>query len=149
MTGVIWRTTTRIMTWVRDLVQRIRDDQAQVEYSVTGWSRGRITSCVICTVHKKTRSASFFDLTSKPRSLGFSVWTSKLTAPICWFRHQIIATISWFEPQNQAGYSLLVAPQNRREEDGARYTSRSNGLLRLKASRTRVSQFISKLVNAW
>jgi hypothetical protein len=27
---------------------------------------------------------------------------------------KITATVSWFEPQNQVGYGLSVAPQNRR-----------------------------------
>jgi hypothetical protein len=49
-------------------------------------------------------------------------------------------TVFWFEPQNQADDGLLVAPQNRREEIDAGHTSRSSGLLRLKASQTRVSQ---------
>jgi hypothetical protein len=35
-------------------------------------------------------------------------------------------TISWFGPQNQAGYGLLVAPQNRWEgEGGVEHGSRS------------------------
>jgi hypothetical protein len=48
--------------------------------------------------------------------------------------------ISWFGPQNQAGYSLLVVPQNRQEGDGAGHTLRSSGLIRLEASWARVSQ---------
>jgi hypothetical protein len=49
--------------------------------------------------------------------------------------------ISWFVPQNQAGYGLLVAPQNRREdEDGVGHALRYIGLLRVEASRVRVSQ---------
>jgi hypothetical protein len=39
---------------------------------------------------------------------------------------------------------LSVVPQNRREEDGAGHALRSNGLLRLEASRARVSQFCLK-----
>jgi hypothetical protein len=39
------------------------------------------------------------------------------------------------------GYSLLVVPQNRREdEDGVVYTSRSSDLLHVEASQARVSQ---------
>jgi hypothetical protein len=49
--------------------------------------------------------------------------------------------VSWFVPQNQVCYGLLVVPQNRREdEDDAGHASRSSGLLRLKVSRDRVSQ---------
>jgi hypothetical protein len=44
---------------VRDLIQRTRDGQAQVGYSVAGRLRGRVTLCVVCTVHEKTRSVSF------------------------------------------------------------------------------------------
>jgi hypothetical protein len=48
-------------------------------------------------------------LTSKPVVEDFLVWVSK-PAVMVW----------WFEPQNQAGYSLSVATQNRRDdEDGA------------------------------
>jgi hypothetical protein len=49
----------RIMAGVGDLVQRIEDGQAQVGYSVAGQLRDRMTSCVVCTVHVKTRSADF------------------------------------------------------------------------------------------
>jgi hypothetical protein len=37
-------------------------------------------------------------------------------------------------------FGLSVAPQNRRREVGAGHTSRFSGLLRVKASLTRVSQ---------
>jgi hypothetical protein len=47
--------------------------------------------------------------------------------------------VSWFGAQNQTGFGLSVAPQNRQREDGAGHTSRSVGLLRLEASRVRVS----------
>jgi hypothetical protein len=50
-------------------------------------------------------------------------------------------TVSSFEPQNQAGYGLSVAPQNRWEdEDGARHASRSSTLLHMEASQARVFQ---------
>jgi hypothetical protein len=32
---------------------------AQVGYSVARRSRGRVTSCAVCTVHVETRSAGF------------------------------------------------------------------------------------------
>jgi hypothetical protein len=47
-------------------------------------------------------------------------------------------TVFWFEPQNQAGHSLSVVPQNRWEGDGVGHASRSSGLLRIKASQARV-----------
>jgi hypothetical protein len=59
VTCAIWRTVTRIMTGVGDLLQRTRDDEAQVEYSVTERSRGRVMLCAVCTIHEETRSASF------------------------------------------------------------------------------------------
>jgi hypothetical protein len=46
--------------------------------------------------------------------------------------HKITATFFWFGHQNQVGYDLSVAPQNRQDdEDGVEYTSRSSGLLHL------------------
>jgi hypothetical protein len=49
-------------------------------------------------------------------------------------------TVSWFGPQNHAGFNLSVAPQNRRWEVGAGHTLRSSGVLHVKASLARVSQ---------
>jgi hypothetical protein len=49
-------------------------------------------------------------------------------------------TVSWFGPQNQAGFGLLIAPQNQREDDGVGHASKSSGLLRVEARRVRVSQ---------
>jgi hypothetical protein len=48
--------------------------------------------------------------------------------------------VSWFAPQNQVGFGLSVAPQNRRKEVGAGHTLRSSGLLHVKVSLARVSQ---------
>jgi hypothetical protein len=48
-------------------------------------------------------------------------------------------TVSWFWPQNQACYGLLVVPQNRREGDGVGHASRSSSLFYVKASRDMVS----------
>jgi hypothetical protein len=48
--------------------------------------------------------------------------------------------VSQFGPENQAGYGLSVAPQNRLEdEDGVAHTLSSSSLLRLKVSRVRIS----------
>jgi hypothetical protein len=47
---------------------------------------------------------------------------------------------SWFGPQNQVGFGLSVAPQNRRREVSTRHASRSNSLLVVEASLARVSQ---------
>jgi hypothetical protein len=53
---------------------------------------------------------------------------------------KITATVSWFEPRNQVGFGLSVAPQNRRREVDAGHASRSSGLLHVEASLVRVSQ---------
>jgi hypothetical protein len=52
---------------------------------------------------------------------------------------KITATVSWFGSQNQAGFGLLVAPQNRRREVGTGHASRSSSLLGVEASLARVS----------
>jgi hypothetical protein len=48
--------------------------------------------------------------------------------------------VSWFEPQNQAGFNLSVAPQNRWREVGARHAWRSSSSLGMEASLARVFQ---------
>jgi hypothetical protein len=53
---------------------------------------------------------------------------------------KITATVSWFGHQNQGGFGLSVAPQNRWRENGVRHALRSRGLLRMEASLARVSQ---------
>jgi hypothetical protein len=47
--------------------------------------------------------------------------------------------VFWFGHQNQVGYDLSVAPQNRREGDGVGHVSRSSDLLCVEAGRGRVS----------
>jgi hypothetical protein len=49
----------RIEAGVGDLVQRTRDGQAQVRYSVVGRSRGQMMLCAVYTVHKEMRSMGF------------------------------------------------------------------------------------------
>jgi hypothetical protein len=51
---------------------------------------------------------------------------------------KIIMIVSWFKTQNQSGFDLSVAPQNRRREVDARHASRSSGLLHVEASRANV-----------
>jgi hypothetical protein len=53
---------------------------------------------------------------------------------------KITATVSWFGSQNQVGFGLSVAPQNRLREVGAGHMSRSSGLLCTEASLARVFQ---------
>jgi hypothetical protein len=59
VTGVALQAAMRIETGVEGLMQRTGDAQAQVGFSVAERSRGRVTLCAICTVHKETRSAGF------------------------------------------------------------------------------------------
>jgi hypothetical protein len=47
------------VTGIGDLVRRIGYDQAQVGYSVTGRSGGRVMLCAICNGHVEMRSAGF------------------------------------------------------------------------------------------
>jgi hypothetical protein len=51
---------------------------------------------------------------------------------------KITATVSWFVPQNQAGFGLLVAPQNRWMDVSAGHASRSSGFLRVEESQARI-----------
>jgi hypothetical protein len=53
---------------------------------------------------------------------------------------KITATISWIGPQNQVGFGLSVAPQNRRRGVSAGHALRSSSLLHVEASLARVSQ---------
>jgi hypothetical protein len=52
--------------------------------------------------------------------------------------------VSWLGPQNQVGFGLSVAPQNRWREVDTGHASRSSGLLRLEACLARVSQYSLK-----
>jgi hypothetical protein len=48
--------------------------------------------------------------------------------------------VSWFGPQNQAGFGLSVAPQNQWREVSVGHTSRSSSLLGMESSLAQVSQ---------
>jgi hypothetical protein len=48
-------------------------------------------------------------------------------------------TVSWFGPQKHVGFSLSVAPQNRRREVGTGHALRCSSFLGVEASLTRVS----------
>jgi hypothetical protein len=101
--------------------------------------------CAVYTVHKDTRSMSFLvepqnqsrrvsRFEPQNRQLRFGDLGSK-----------IIATVSWFGPQNQDGNGLSVVPQNRRDKDGPGHTLRSSYLLHREVSRVRIFQSTSKL----
>jgi hypothetical protein len=110
-----WRVTTRIEAGVGDLVWRIGNDQAQVRYSVAGWSRGRVTSYAIHIIHvEQTRSACFFSLASKPVGMvcqWFDLKTKVNGLMICaskslwWFLGLSLKTkwekVYQFTPQNR------------------------------------------------
>jgi hypothetical protein len=53
---------------------------------------------------------------------------------------KITATVSLLGPQNQAGFGLSVAPQNRQRKVGAGHTLRFSSLLDVETSLARVSQ---------
>jgi hypothetical protein len=59
VTDAAWRAVTSIVAGVGDLVQKTRDDQAHIGYSVAERLRGRVMLCAICTVHNEMRSVSF------------------------------------------------------------------------------------------
>jgi hypothetical protein len=50
-------------------------------------------------------------------------------------------TVFWFGSENQVGFGLSVAPQNRQREVSTGHAPRSSGLLRVEASLAKVSQF--------
>jgi hypothetical protein len=66
-------------------MQRIGDDQTQIRYSIVGRSRGRVTLCAICTVHKEMRSVSFLVESQNQgrRFPGLSLKTASSTLVIC------------------------------------------------------------------
>jgi hypothetical protein len=59
MTGAAQWAVMRIVAGVGDLVQRARDGQAQLGYSVARRMRGWVTLGVVCTVHKEMKSTGF------------------------------------------------------------------------------------------
>jgi hypothetical protein len=85
VTGAAWRAATRIEAGVGDLVQRTGDDQAQVRYSVAKRSRGWVTLCAVCTVHKETRSVGFL---VQPQNQGrrfLPVWPQNWWLRFLWY----------------------------------------------------------------
>jgi hypothetical protein len=79
--------------------------------------------------HQNQGGGQFLDLGLKTDSYDFVYLGFKITA-----------TVSWFWHQNQACFSLSIAPQSQQREVGAGHTSRSSGLLHVKVSRARVSK---------
>jgi hypothetical protein len=108
----------------------------------------------------KTTRTIFSGLASKLVATIFSGFASKPVPQVSRFGHQngqlqfddlclkITAMVSWCRLQNQAGFGLSVAPQNRRREDGVEQASKSGGLLRLEESHARFSSLASRLAEA-
>jgi hypothetical protein len=109
--------------------------------------------CAVCTWYVKTRSAGFLvepqnqgrrfvsGLASKPVVTVFTGLASKPVVTVfSSLASKLVATVSWFGPQNQEGFGLSVAPQNRRREIDAEHALRSSRLLYVEASLDRVSQ---------
>jgi hypothetical protein len=127
-------------------LHRARGDE---EHMFLCWA-SKLRSTICEWFGLKTTRTVFSDLASKPVATVFSGLATKPVATVSRVGPQnrqirfgdlglkITMTISWFGPQNQEGFGLLIAPQNRRRNDGAEHTSRSIGLLRLEASRGRV-----------
>jgi hypothetical protein len=83
----------------------------------------------------------FFGRASKPRWWRVSQFEPQNRH--LWFGDlglKITVTVSWFGPQNQAGFGLWVASQNQRREVDVGHALRSSGLLHVEASLTRVFQ---------
>jgi hypothetical protein len=106
---------------------------AQVGYSVVGRLRGRVTLCVICTIHVEMRSVSFLvdpqnqgrrfisGLVSKPLGRVSLVWPQnwwRRFSPV-WPQNRWLgfpslgpkpaATVWWFGPQNYRDGFLVWA----------------------------------------
>jgi hypothetical protein len=91
----------------------------QVGYSVAGRSRGRVASCLVCTVHVETRSTGFLvepqnqgrtvssGLASKPVVTVFSSLASKLVATVSPGLALKPAVGFLVEPQNQGSGGFL------------------------------------------
>jgi hypothetical protein len=62
-----------IKAGVGDLVQRTRDGQAQVGYSMAAQSRSWVILCVVCIMHKERGvQISWFSLKTKVNSFSWS-----------------------------------------------------------------------------
>jgi hypothetical protein len=60
----------------------------------------------------KTGGYSSCGLASKPLARVFQFGPQNRQLRFGDLAHKITVTVSWFEPQNQVGYDLSVAPQN-------------------------------------
>jgi hypothetical protein len=111
-------------------------------------------------VWPQNRWYDFFQFDLKTDGDGFLSLASKPRVTVFWFRPQnwqlrfgdfdikITVSISWFGPENLAGYGLWVAPQNQQKGVGDGHASRSSDLLPVEVSWARVSPFASKQAEA-
>jgi hypothetical protein len=97
-----------------------------------------LASKLVVTVSPSLASKPVVDFLVEPQNQGGGGFPCLgLKTGSFWFGDlglKITATVSWFGPQNQVGFSLLVAQQNRRNEVDAGHASRSSALLRVEAS---------------
>jgi hypothetical protein len=82
----------------------------------------------------------FYSLAIKPVSRVSRFGSQNRQLRFGEFGLKITVTVSCFGPQNQAGFSLSIVPQNRRREVSTGQASRSSGLLHVEGSLARVSQ---------
>jgi hypothetical protein len=68
---------------------------AQVEYSVAGRLRGRVTPCAVCTVHVETRSAHFLVEPQNQDRRFVSGLASKSLGRFFRFGSKTGGTVSW------------------------------------------------------
>jgi hypothetical protein len=109
--------------------------------AVSGGLASKPAVTVLSSLASKLVAAVSPGLASKP-TVGFSVEPrNQGGGEFLGLGLKIIATLSWFVPQNQVGFGLSVVTQNRRREVDVGYASRSSGLLHMKATLARVSQF--------
>jgi hypothetical protein len=83
-----------------------------------------VTPCAVYTVHKETRSVGVL---VESQNQGWWVSLFEPQNQQLWFGDlglKITATVSWFAPQNHAGYGLSVVPQNWWEENGVGHMSK-------------------------
>jgi hypothetical protein len=128
-------------------VQRTRDGQAQVRYSVAGRSGGRVRS-VLCTRRRgahvtwlslKTKVDRFFGLGIKTDSCGLVIWVSKSSrqflawdlktrlSMVCWLCHKTDGKRTAWDTRRdlaacftakQVGLGFSSLPQNWSMRDG-------------------------------
>jgi hypothetical protein len=133
-----------------------------INRTVSGGLASKHAATICRGLASKPAATIFSGLASKPVTMVFSSLASKLVATVSpglasklangflvepqnqrgggipSLGLKITAMVSWFGPQNQAGFGLSVALQNRRRLVGVGHTSRFCALLHVEASLARV-----------